>query len=338
MQRFDQLTSLTVQLDYNISFEDSLLMVAALDSLRQLRCLELAKCDVSDYDPLLVTLRRLCSEQLLHVSLSRVWLDRLARQWRADGQFTYRPMPSVRSFRFVEEFVPAAGLLSEFTSLTHLDTRTCGEFFLGSAPSLSSLRLVCSDSFCPAAVDTSLLQTVVLASCRYDRESGVQELMSRTSGLRQFAASGRGDQLPIPFDDGFFKACERPFANLIYLQLDGALRPPHWRYLFTPAAPPPFAATLTHFLLQCEPWDPDLATSLLPNLPSVYRALRGCHVSLPAQAGRWMHVKQRSQWDGVVRQMREELGAAWCEHAIDVIAGRSDMVWRREANVQYVDD
>ena len=73
LQRFDQLTSLTLRLDCPSLDESNRLpslLVPVLDSLRQLRCLELYDCEWHDSHSLWLTLRRLCSNQLLHVGLS----------------------------------------------------------------------------------------------------------------------------------------------------------------------------------------------------------------------------------------------------------------------------
>ena len=359
LQRFDQLRSLTLQLGDVAKKEMKLLpplLVTTLDSLRQLRCLELLDSDWLDSEALRVSLHRLCSQQLLHVGLTQDWLKRLTRQ-DCTASIRRPPMPSIQSFRCLSGADSYLDLLAAFPSLTHAAVTFGGLFDksvqLSPLPSLSSLRI---DPWLmegiPLLAHAEQLSTLIVSSSNRGEGNHVRELISHTRVLQQFAAVAPAGRTAKRFGDDIFRALERPFAALSYLQLDGALRAANWRYLLTPVRPPAFAVTLTHLSVRCHSEDLALAASLLPNLPRMYRALQRCHVARGGEAtnaaghrGRVQRVSETdagrwdaARWDAAVQTLGAALGGVWCDDAAGVVACRSDMVWRRQANVLYLDD
>ena len=345
LQCFDQLTSLTLHLDCTEAdppspFIPSLL--TALDSLRQLRCLELQDCNWVESKELLTTLRRLCSEQLLHLGLSANLLCRL--EWQ-DAACAIRPppMPCVKSFRFTGPCGHLYESLTVFPSLTHVDVCYGGRFHKNitpsSVPSLLSLRI---DPWHiegkPLEVHAGL-HTLVLTGSRDSRRSRVRELISHTRALRQYAVTTPPGHSHRLFEDDLLSKLEGPLASLTYLQLDGELRASQWHYMLTPTTPPPFAATLTHLLLRYHPRNLRLVTKLLPNLPLVYPALQRCYIGIQDGFGRSEAAEEQwEEWNAAVQTQQAILGAVWCDSGYDVLACRSDMNWRREAGVQYMDN
>ena len=290
----------------------------------------------------MTTLRRLFSEQLLHVGLhvepTHDWVDVLTWLSEEHGKTT---MPSIRSFRCIREHCSDLSELSMFPSLTHADAGCGGTWdgsraSLGSLPMLSSLRLDPRRIVLPREVQCTPLHTLILSSTDMEQES-VELILNRFSGLRHFAAVA-GVRDGRPSTDrwlNIFRILERPFANLTYLQLDAALDIAHWRYLLTPATPPPFAATLTHLLVLCYGNVIDLLAHLLANLPLMCRALERCHIDMLINPHQRVTTQQDYKWYAAIQELEVALGAVWCENAGTVEAYRSDMVRRREAGVQY---
>ena len=342
LQCFDQLTSLILRLEYlpgNATRLLAPLLVTTLDSLGQLRCLELYQCKSLNCDALLTTLTRMCREQLRHVGLSNEWMKHVTSHNRAANNRQPR-MPSIQSFRGTTGVYSYRDLLVAFPSLTHADcSRGCtfpANTQLSPLPSLMSFRIDPRRMYGTPLAHAALLTTLIVASSNQSLR-GVCELINCTRALRQFATTALLGQ-PLPrYNDDIITTLKRPFASLTYLQLDGELHRPQWQYLLTLTAPPAFTATLTHLLLYCHQDDISFATSLLPNLPIIYRSLERCHIGLSLQVcGPNVAAELLSEWDAVVQTLRTMMAGMWCERRDEVVACRSDMVWRREAGVQYV--
>ena len=129
-------------------------------------------------------------------------------------------------------------------------------------------------------------------------------------------------------------ASMRPYhlSSLVYLEFIDGLLLADWTYLLTAAAPPVFAAQLTHLALRVHWRNRAAAAALLPSLPSLYPSLTHVHIGVQ---DRWSSGPPTvsAEWDAALRAVRAAVGSAWCESVHNVVACREDIVWLRSAGL-----
>ena len=122
--------------------------------------------------------------------------------------------------------------------------------------------------------------------------------------------------------------------NLVYLGFPDGLTHADLTYLLTAAAPPVFAAQLTHLALKLHYQENKTAAAAL--LPVGAFTVPVAHTRACGRAGYaegwWLTGRgnrECAEWDAAVQALRAVVGSAWCERVTDVVACREDAAWRR---------
>ena len=122
--------------------------------------------------------------------------------------------------------------------------------------------------------------------------------------------------------------------ELTYLQFTSGLLTQDIEHLLSPAAPPAFAASLTHLALRIRWADRHVAAARLPLLPHIYPSLQKCNIALQKNYGG----ETDDVWAAAVDALGLQLGSVWCDSEKEVRMARSDVEWRRNAGLPPVPD
>ena len=333
-------------------------LTAALNTLTSLTNLELHCYDKRTTEDLTRTLHRLCSSQLEHLSLFRCQLRRLVEQQPST------PMSRLRSLAVTEQWFSSfwdynrrhaaqdaeldvgVSWAFQLPSLLHLTVSDNGflrQVAAAPLPQLSSLTVfgvtdadlsrIATRTFClrPSNNDWDVRRATMLTL-----RDVLRNTLMRAHGIQQVAFSAsRGWPAESTLASSIFPPpSDSPagLSHLVYFEFLDGFTLVDWMSLFTAAAPPVFAAQLTHLALRLFWRDRAAAAALLPSLPSMYPSLTHVHISIEGKENKG-RLPDCVEWDAALRTVRAEMGSAWCDSAADVIACREDVAWRRSVGL-----
>ena len=341
LQHFSQLQVLVVQ---GIVCTADRTLAVALSSLQSLVSLELDADEQYAAPALTAMLSRLCTSQLLHLTVSRLRLHQLV---------TLQPPPVMSKLR-------SLAVCSSRNARTCWAVEAVSDQWAGHFPSLRFLEVSCARFMAQLDIDLPFAYTADVpcdgiikrinsrtlrlrrqwsypyGDCRDKFALELRLALTHATNMRQLSVSDyivklRGSArvqtiFPTIADDS------AALRQLKHIDLLEGLAVADLSYLLTPASPPVFAATLTHLALRVQWRDRVAAAALIAHLPATYPALTHAHVGVEGKLnGGWL--SECEQWEDALAALRSALGAAWCEEVDDVLAWREDVAWRRAAGL-----
>ena len=322
-------------------------LAAALDSLPGLTILHVPRYNLTESDDVIVSLRRMCSTQLDHLTVSRRQLHFLILQQRAPmshlRSLTVTQSPELQDYAGRPMDVIDNAWVGQFPALLHLDLsdqRLLQQMTHTQPPHLSSFTVRVHDV---AEADFTLVHTRALClRCYEDEEDGtppnfreqLRRVLTRAPLMQQLSLSVTNQTDSAAAAHVFLPASAAPstLSRLIYLEFLDGFTLSDLTYLLTAAAPPIFAAQLTHLALRVRWQDRTAAAALLPSLPSLYPSLTHAHVSVQPEPIS-VQMGECGEWDVALQAVKAALGSAWCASATDVVVWREDVAWNRSVGL-----
>ena len=348
LKHFTQLCSLAIRCAHAVAVVELAEALDALPLLKRLELrLELPSCQFKWERRLDTTLQRLLTVQLDSAVLMEDQLYAVTRLPPLVSSAHSTPplrslhvVPSVLSVTRKARHIPRPHCASLFSSLLHLVVHDC--MYLKPVTSVQLPPLLSVTLVSKSATDLSHVRARALCF-RCEPQPGraayrahLQHMLSRAPICQQLSISDgtfeRDDTnsavriFPkLPAESSRLKSCA-------YLDFVRGLTMTDLTCLVDSTSPPSFAPTLTHLALAIHWKDRAAAAAVLPRLPALYPALTHVHIGVEGKRNRG-RLAQCAEWDAVVRVVRTELGAAWCDAVNDVLSHREDVAWRRSVGL-----